>query len=115
MVDIKDIEREYKKEYHVDKINKSTKKWKKFYREARKGHKFKPRKPLPVIELSGTKSMMFNGRKYYKINAYSGISTKADAKKKAKELSMHGTNAIIDYRKNGYFLWTNDRKKREKK
>lgn len=121
MVDIKDIEQEYKYVFGVKKINKKTKKWKKFYRDTKSGKighlvgldtpiKSKPKRVSSSSSISLGKTMIFNGRQYAK--THPGIPTKVKAKELAKDLNKKGVNAIIDHRKTGYFLWTNQRNKR---
>ena len=119
-VDIKDIEKHYKSFYDVKKINKKTRKWKKFYNNYRSGriveHKIlvhpKVGKLLEKEKKSKVRSnsMTFNKKHYVRGSRY--YDTKEDAKRSAKINRKDGNNAIIDKRKNGYFLWINMSRKK---
>ena len=119
-IDIKKIEESYKSFYDEKKINKKTKKWKKFYSDFRKGkvieHKMQihpqvvklleKEKKKPKIRST---EMTFNGKKYYRS---SGVwDTKAEAKEAQEKYKTRlNKSAILDKRKNGYFFWLRDKK-----
>jgi len=117
VVDIKDIESAYKRKHDVKKINKKTKKWKKFYNAYRKKNltsdekyllsyyksKDKPKSKPKKEPEKQTNSMKFNG-KWYNRSART-FSTKEEAKRSAKESRAAGLSVILDKRKSGYIFW----------
>lgn len=57
--------------------------------------------------------MMFNGKKYKRVYEY--YSTKENVKIQQKALRGLDINAIIDKRKEGYFIWIGEAKRKPKK